>query len=115
MEEIMNCTRTVNVTAKMIEERTLFHLRYSRGKTRRVATDFDLFCSFAHVVRDMAVDGFTATQEAYLQKDVKRVYYLSMEFLIGKMLERNVIALNIMKPAKEALKNLDIDLQKIIE
>ncbi|MBL7012181.1 MAG: glycogen/starch/alpha-glucan phosphorylase [Kiritimatiellales bacterium] len=111
----MYCESNVNVTADMIEERTLFHLRYSRGKTLRVATDFDKFWSFAHVVRDLAVDGFTATQEEYLQKDVKRVYYLSMEFLIGKMLERNVLAFNIMKPAQEALKRLDFDLNKLIE
>ena len=107
----MKCVRNVEVTAKMIEERTLFHLRYSRGKNRRVATDFDMFWSFAHVIRDLAVDGFTATQQEYLEKDVKRVYYLSLEFLIGKMLERNMIAFNIMEPAKEALKNLDIDLK----
>jgi len=111
----MKCIRSVEVTADMIEERTLFHLRYSRGKTRHVATDFDLFWSFAHVVRDLAVDGFTATQETYLQKDVKRVYYLSLEFLIGRLLESNMLAFNIMEPAKEALKRLDIDLHKILE
>jgi starch phosphorylase len=113
-DESMN-RRNAQITADMIEERTLFHLRYSRGKTRHVATDFDLFCSFAHTLRDLAVDGFTATQETYLQKDVKRIYYLSMEFLIGKMLERNILALGIMMPAREALKRLDIDLSKIIE
>lgn len=111
----MKCARNAKVTADFIEERTLFHLRYSRGKTRLVATNFDLFCSFAHVVRDLAVDGFTETQHAYQEKDVKRLYYLSMEFLIGKMLERNILALNIMEPAKEALKRLDIDLAQIIE
>lgn len=111
----MKCVRNVEVTADMIEERTRFHLLYSRGKTMRVATDFDKFWSFAHVVRDLAVDGFTTTQETYLQKDVKRIYYLSMEFLIGKMLERNVLAFGIMDEAREALKRLDIDLEKLIE
>jgi starch phosphorylase len=110
----MKFNKATAVSADMIEERTLFHLKYSRGKTMRVATDFDKFWSFAHVVRDLAIDGFTATQEQYLLKDVKRVYYLSMEFLIGKMLERNMLALEIMKPAQEALKRLDIDLRKII-
>jgi starch phosphorylase len=105
----------MKVTAELIEERTLFHLRYSRGKTRKVATDFDMFWSFAHVVRDLAVDGFTATQEEYLRQDVKRVYYLSMEFLIGRLLESNMLALNIMEPAKKALKRLKIDLHKVIE
>jgi starch phosphorylase len=99
----------------MIEERTLFHLRYSRGKDMRSATDFDKFWSFAHVVRDLAVDGFTVTQRAYLDKDVKRLYYLSLEFLIGKMLEQNILSLGMMAAARDALKRLDIDLQKIID
>jgi starch phosphorylase len=99
----------------MIEERTLFHLRYSRGKDMRSATDFDKFWSFAHVVRDLAVDGFTTTQRAYLDKDVKRLYYLSMEFLIGKLLEQNVLAFGMMAAAREALKRLGIDLLKVID
>ncbi|MDD3277126.1 MAG: glycogen/starch/alpha-glucan phosphorylase [Kiritimatiellales bacterium] len=111
----MKCPRKTKVTADMIEERTLFHLRYSRGKDMRSATDFDKFWSFAHVVRDLAVDGFTSTQRTYLDKDVKRLYYLSMEFLIGKLLEQNVLAFGMMAAAREALTRLDIDLQKIID
>lgn len=111
----MKCPRKTKVTADMIEERTLFHLRYSRGKDMRSATDFDKFWSFAHVVRDLAVDGFTTTQSTYLDKDVKRLYYLSMEFLIGKLLEQNVLAFGMMEAAREALKRLDIDLQKVID
>ncbi len=111
----MKCVRNVEITAKMIEERTLFHMRYSRGKDQYSATDFDRFWSFAHVIRDLAVDGYTATQHEYLEKDVKRVYYLSLEFLIGRLLESNILAFNVMEPAREALKNLNIDLEKILE
>lgn len=111
----MKCPRKNHVTAEMIEERTLFHLRYSRGKDMRSATDFDKFWAFAHVVRDLAVDGFTTTQRTYLDQDVKRVYYLSMEFLIGKLLEQNVLAFGMMAAAREALKRLDINLQKVID
>ncbi|MFA7256525.1 MAG: glycogen/starch/alpha-glucan family phosphorylase, partial [Kiritimatiellales bacterium] len=111
----MKCPKKTQVTADMIEERTLFHLRYSRGKDMRSATDFDKFWSFAHVVRDLAVDGFTTTQRSYLDQDVKRLYYLSMEFLIGKLLEQNVLAFGMLEAAREALKRLDIDLQKVID
>ena len=111
----MKCPKKNKVTADMIEERTLFHLRYSRGKDMRSATDFDKFWSFTHVVRDLAVDGFTITQRTYLEKDVKRLYYLSMEFLIGKLLEQNVLSLGMMASAREALQRLDIDLQKVID
>jgi len=111
----MKCPKKTKVTADMIEERTLFHMRYSRGKDMRSATDFDKFWSFAHVVRDLAVDGFTITQRTYLDKDVKRLYYLSLEFLIGKMLEQNILSLGMLAAAREALKRLGIDLQKVID
>ncbi|MFA5689740.1 MAG: glycogen/starch/alpha-glucan phosphorylase [Kiritimatiellales bacterium] len=111
----MKCKNNKQITAGMIEERILFHLRYSRGKSRHVATDFDLFWSFAHVIRDLAIDAFTSTQEVYLEKDVKRVYYLSMEYLIGKLLEQNILALGIMKPAHDALQRLKVDLNKLLE
>ena len=111
----MKCPKKTKVTAEMIEERTLFHLRYSRGKDMRSATDFDKFWSFAHVVRDLAVDGFTITQRTYLDRDVKRLYYLSLEFLIGKLLEQNILSLGMMAAARDALTRLDIDLQKVID
>jgi len=114
-DNVMKCPRKTKVTADMIEERTLFHMRYSRGKDMRSATDFDKFWSFAHVVRDLAVDGFTITQRNYLDQDVKRLYYLSMEFLIGRLLEQNVMAFGMMDAAREALQRLDIDLQKVLE
>ncbi|MCU0857861.1 MAG: glycogen/starch/alpha-glucan phosphorylase, partial [Pontiellaceae bacterium] len=111
----MKCPWEKKITVSMIEERTLFHLRYSRGKDMRSATDFDKFWSFAHVVRDLAVDGFTTTQRSYLEKDVKRLYYLSLEFLIGRLLEQNMLSFGMMEAAREALKRLNIDLQKILD
>ncbi|MBM4152705.1 MAG: glycogen/starch/alpha-glucan phosphorylase [Kiritimatiellaceae bacterium] len=111
----MKCPHKTKITAEMIEERTLFHLRYSRGKDMRSATDFDKFWSFSHVVRDLAVDRFTTTQRTYLDQDVKRLYYLSMEFLIGKLLEQNVLAFGMLDAAREALQRLNIDLQKVID
>ncbi|MBN2162485.1 MAG: glycogen/starch/alpha-glucan phosphorylase [Pontiellaceae bacterium] len=103
-----------NITSKALAERTLFHLKYSRGKDMAAATTFDKMMCFSHAVRDMAVDGFIATQKQYLEQDVRRVNYLSMEYLIGKMLENNMYALGIEKIAVEALKELDITIDDIL-
>jgi starch phosphorylase len=62
----------------------------------------------------MAVDGFIATQKKYLDQDVRRVNYLSMEYLIGKMLENNIYALGIEKIAAEALEPLNISLEEVL-
>jgi starch phosphorylase len=103
-----------NITPEALADRALFHLRYSRGKDIRSATTFDKMMCFSHAVRDMAVDGFIATQRQYLDEDVRRVNYLSMEYLIGKMLENNVYALGIEKIAAEALKPLNITVEEIL-
>jgi starch phosphorylase len=103
-----------NITAEQLAERALFHLKYSRGKDINAATTFDKMMCFSHAVRDMAVDGFIATQRQYLEDDVRRVNYLSMEYLIGKMLENNVYALGIEKIAAEALKPLNISVEEIL-
>jgi len=104
-----------NITAKTLAERALFHLKYSRGKDLRSATPFDKMVSFSHAVRDLAVDGFIATQRTYLDQDVRRVNYLSMEYLIGKMCENNVVALGIHDVACEALKALDISIEEVMQ
>ncbi|MEA2069429.1 MAG: glycogen/starch/alpha-glucan phosphorylase, partial [Verrucomicrobiota bacterium] len=103
-----------SITAESLTERALFHMKYSRGKDLRAATTFDKMMCFSHAVRDMAVDGFIATQRQYLDADVRRVNYLSMEYLIGKMLANNVYALGIEKIAAEALKPLDISVEEVL-
>ncbi len=102
------------MTADQLAERALFHLKYSRGKDLRAATTFDKMMCFSHAVRDMAVDGFIATQRQYLDKDARRLNYLSMEYLIGKMLSNNVYALGIEKISGEALKALDISIEDVL-
>lgn len=84
-----------SVTAEQIKELTLFHLKYERGKDWRSATDFDLLMSFSAAIRDICIDRFIATQRAYVDQDAKRVYYLSMEFLTGKFLQNNLVALGL--------------------
>jgi len=103
------------ITAEALTERALFHLKYSRGKDLNAATTFDKMICFSHAVRDMAVDGFIATQKQYLEQDVRRVNYLSMEYLIGKMLENNMYALGIEKIAADSLKALDIKVEEVLQ
>ena len=103
-----------NISAQALTGRALFHLKYSRGKDLAAASTFDKMMCFSHAVRDMAVDGFISTQKQYLDQDVRRVNYLSMEYLIGKMLENNIYALGIEKIAAQALEPLNISLDEVL-
>ncbi len=104
-----------SVTAEQIKELTLFHLKYERGKDWRSATDFDLLMSFSAAIRDICVDRFIATQRAYVDQDAKRVYYLSMEFLTGKFLQNNLVALGLFEKGREALVSLGVEMEKMLE
>jgi len=103
------------ITAERLKELTFFHLKYTRGKDWRTATQYDLLTSFSLAVRDLAVDLFIDTQRTYLNEDVKRIYYLSMEFLVGKFLERNLYALGVVDETRKVMEELGIDLNELFE
>lgn len=107
-------TRNGKVTPKMIRERMLYHLIYTRCKGWRTATDFDKGVAFAYAIRELAMDRMIATQRTYVEEDVKRVYYLSMEFLLGRMLENNIAAVGVTDAARKALKEIDIDFDTLV-
>ncbi|MEI8241722.1 MAG: glycogen/starch/alpha-glucan phosphorylase [bacterium] len=90
-------------TADWIVKRILFHIRHSRGKSLGDATDFDKYLALSMAVRDLTADRLIATQQAYLDRDVKRVYYLSMEFLIGRILQSNILSLGLAAAVESAL------------
>jgi starch phosphorylase len=83
------------------------------AKRRAVATDHDWLVATALAVRDLAVDGWLASIDAAYQQGEKRVYYLSLEFLIGRLLFDNLNNLGITGAARTALAELGVDLDKL--
>jgi starch phosphorylase len=91
------------------------HAKYSLGKAWHDLSPVELFTAVALSVRDQMVDRFLETQERYRQKDPKRLYYLSMEFLIGQSLASNLYNLRMRELYRQALRNLGADLTAIEE
>lgn len=75
----------------------------------------DHFISLALSVRDHLVNKWLATQQSYYENNVKRVYYLSMEFLIGRLLTNNLINLGLYDEYKMALEELGHDIREMEE
>ena len=78
--------RRVEMSVAGLKEDFAWHLRYSIAKGDGHATERDEYTAFANAVRDRIVERWINTQEVYLQKNTKRVYYLSLEFLMGRLL-----------------------------
>ena len=77
------------------------------------ATGQQVFQAVAYAVKDMIIDRWIATQKEYEKQDVKTVYYMSMEFLMGRALGNNMINLCCYKEVKEVLDELGFDINVI--
>ena len=100
--------RVVN-TVQGLKEDFAWHLRYTLAKYDGKATSRDQYTAFAYAIRDRLVERWMETQERYHQQNERRVYYLSLEFLIGRLLGNNVINLKLDRECTEALKEYDIN------
>lgn len=90
-------------------------LVYSVGKDARAATRRDWFNSAALSVRDRVTDRWMDTTRAVYAADAKRIYYFSMEFLIGRLLLNNLSNLGLVEEAREALDRLGLRLDEVLE
>ncbi|MGN6143568.1 MAG: glycogen/starch/alpha-glucan phosphorylase [Mesorhizobium sp.] len=90
-------------------------LRYRVGKDTTVATRYDWLTASIQVVRDRVIDHWMeATKEAYDRQE-KRVYYLSLEFLIGRLMRDAFSNLGMMETMRQALVSLGVDLDAIAQ
>jgi len=86
---------------------------YMVGKNPETATARDWFNATAYVVRDHMVDHWMSTAQNYYRNDVKRVYYFSLEFLMGRTLMNSLLNLNLDEPARKALSAIGVELEEI--
>ncbi len=91
------------------------HLIYTEGKSVNTATGRDWFEASAHVVRDQLIEKQLKTAEKNSGQDPKRLYYLSLEFLIGRTLSNAALNLGMESPLRDGLKALGQDLEEVEE
>jgi glycogen phosphorylase len=93
----------------------LNHLTYNLAKDMYSATPRDKFNAVVLSVRTNMVKNWVNTQQQYYKADTKRVYYLSLEFLLGRLLNSYLINLNLTDQYREAVDILDISLEDAME
>ncbi|HEX3037316.1 MAG TPA: glycogen/starch/alpha-glucan phosphorylase [Thermodesulfobacteriota bacterium] len=110
-ENVVSALSIVSV----LKESIRYHIKYTQGKNWNQISKRDIFHSVVLAVREWMIDGMFKTQERYQERDVKRLYYLSMEYLVGRSLGNNLYNLGIFDLCKEALSDMGVDLEDIIE
>src|SRR5690625_4194765 len=89
------------------------HLRYTLAKDAHSSTPLDNYRSVVLAVMDRLHDRWIETQQGYYNHDVKRVYYLSMEYLIGRLLDNMLISLGLQDVAAEAMEDIGLDYYEV--
>lgn len=111
-------TTAADEAAKQVKElRTSFvhHLRRTLAKDRYTATTRDRYYAFALAVRDRLIERWIATQQMHHNRQVKRIYYLSLEFLIGRSFEHNVMSLLLEDACRQAAIDVGLSWEDLLE
>ena len=104
---------TITFDKELFKRSVLYNVRTLYRKNMDEATPQQVFQAVSYAIKDQIVDYWMKTQEAYEREDPKTVYYLSMEFLMGRALGNNMINLMAYKDAKDALEELGVDINVI--
>ncbi len=100
-------------TADDLQRSFLHHLHYTLVKDKYSATKANLYQALAYSIRDVLVNRWFDTQQSYYINDAKRVYYISMEFLMGRTLGNSLMNLGLMDEWNAALTQMDIDIEDL--
>ncbi|MCA9620600.1 MAG: glycogen/starch/alpha-glucan phosphorylase, partial [Myxococcales bacterium] len=103
------------MSPETLKRAVLDHLMFTRGKDLHSATHLDVFFALAYTARDRLTARWMQTTRTYLERDPKRVYYLSAEFLPGRFLADTLISLDVYDLAREGLAEYGIDLEAVLE
>lgn len=107
--------RTSKVKVESFKKSIENHLMYTVFKTPPKATTRDWYASTAHTVRDELIKRWIETVDKYKSKGSKRVYYLSLEFLIGRMLSNAALNMDINDELKNGLQMLGHSMEEVAE
>jgi len=125
MQKLDTCAETIESISELLEDRTghdpesikssfLRHVAFTQAKVPGYATERDRYVALALTVRDRLIDRWIATRRAYYENEsTKRVYYLSLEFLMGRMLGNSLVNMQMYDECYQALYELGHDLEDL--
>ncbi len=109
-ETVVENPTAIGFDKEVFKKNVLDNLKSLFRKTMDTASQQEIFQAVAFEVKDLIIDRWLATQKAYKEQDAKYVYYLSMEFLMGRALGNNLINLCCYEEVAEVLEELGLDI-----
>ena len=106
-------TDLIDESCSTLERDFLTTIEYSRVKDRTTARSRDIFLSLSNALRDRLIRDWLRTQHVYRGSKTKRLYYLSMEFLMGRLLDNMLMNLDCYDEARELVAKTGFDLDKL--
>ena len=100
-------------TVNALKENIIHHLMSFQGRDPERSGARDVYKALAYTMRDLMVQKWISTQKTFYAKEKKRVYYLSLEFLIGRSLGNSMTNLGILQDVKQAVEELGFDISEI--
>ncbi len=111
MSKVLN-PEPLQLSLPAVQQSLINHLIFSIGKDPITATDRDWLSTLSQVVRERLIERWMETMRRYYYNDAKRVYYLSMEFLIGRSLMNNVLNIGFVEEVREACVKAGVNLDQ---
>ncbi|MBT8359963.1 MAG: glycogen/starch/alpha-glucan phosphorylase, partial [Deltaproteobacteria bacterium] len=102
-------------TSEAIQKNIIHHLMSFQGRDPERSGATDIYMALAYTLRDIMVEKWIKTQKTFYAKEKKRVYYLSLEFLIGRSLGNSVTNLGLYDQVKEAVEGIGYSMEEIRE
>lgn len=102
-------------TSQAIQKNIIHHLMSFQGRDPERSGASDIYKALAYTLRDIMVEKWIKTQKTFYAKEKKRVYYLSLEFLIGRSLSNSITNLGLYDPVKEAVESIGYSMEEIRE
>ncbi|HHE3569401.1 TPA: glycogen/starch/alpha-glucan phosphorylase [Pasteurella multocida] len=103
------------ITVDSLKKSIVYKLIFSIGRSPKEASQRDWLNATLYAVRDFVTEGWIATARQSRSEETRRVYYLSMEFLIGRTLSNAMLAEGVYDVAKQALSELNVNLEDVLE
>lgn len=100
---------------RSIQRSIVNHVEYTLGLTRFNFDDFGAYQAAAYSVKDRLIEAWNDTNEYFTTNDCKRVYYLSLEFLLGRLMQNSLVNVDMEAQYKDALMDIGYQLENVYE